>query len=177
MIKHFSRLWVNWFSLFHRTQSTSRTEITTLEFAHFGWSQRFSLKLQIQVFAFFYLKYSLYKFLFWYIKVVWRKSQRVPTEPKKRERSSYHRCHCNRTKILQNQTFYPFSYTHQALQQPIQIYSLTHDPLESRRFWTFNWFANFQEHLSSLENIWPRRNIHISLELVKKNSLRSTRWS
>ena len=61
-----------------------------------------------------------------------------------------------------------FSYTHQALQQPIQIYSLTHDPLQSRRFWSFNWFTNFQEHLSSLENIWPRRNIHVSFELVKE---------
>ena len=41
-------------------------------------------------------------------------------------------------------------------------------PLPSRRFWSFNWFANFQEHLSSLENIWPRRNIHVSFELVKE---------
>ena len=98
----------------------------------------------------FYLKYCLYIFLCWYIKVVWRKSQRVPTEPKKtKKRSSFHRCHCSHTTILKIQTFYPFSYTHQALQQPIQIYSLTPDPLPSRRFWSFNWFANFQEHLSS----------------------------
>ena len=34
----------------------------------------------------FYLKYCLNKFLFWYIKVVWRKSQRVPTELKKRKK-------------------------------------------------------------------------------------------